>query len=56
MQLAILDEQVNEKLINLNKRHRERHFSLCLNEWKFVLKKIPDRDEFQYDILSYDFE
>ena len=56
MRLSILDNQVTEKLMNLNKRHRERNFSLCLNAWKFVLKRIPGQDEFYYDVLGYEWE
>lgn len=44
-----------EKLSSLTRRNTDRNYSLCLNEWKFVLKKVPGHDEFDYDILGYDF-
>lgn len=56
IRLSLLEEKVAEKLTNLNRRHRDRHFSLCLNNWRFVLKKVPGCEEFTYDILCYDFE
>lgn len=41
LRLNILDQQVNERLSGLNRHHSSRNWSLCLNTWKFVLKKIP---------------
>ena len=51
LQLNALEDSVREKYLSMGLR-RDRNFLLVLENWKFVMQRVPNQKEFYFDITT----
>jgi hypothetical protein len=51
--LNILEDDVVEEISSLSKY---RYYCVVLKNWKYVIKRVPDENEFYFDILAHNWE